>query len=409
MVIRILLVLLILNINLVQGQSYKKNNDTSLIQMAESNNTFALRLYKNIIQSKDKNLVFSPLSFSTAFSMLYAGSKKNTEKEIKNVFGFQENDSLKHHKLYGEFLNKLKKHQNGNLHIANALWLQKKYSFLLEYQRIIEQCYKSDIFSVDFSDVNTHKRINDWGKKNSKGILEKILQSYSTLFKVVINNIALFDAKWEKPFNASNTKNGIFYTQGTQVSVPFMQEDQNILYRNKDSIITLGLLYKEYVATMIILMPLSDAKMEFLEKNLDKYWNEQISKNLDTEKLISPRAAIQSTYALVRLPKFKIDTKLADPISTMIKMGVKDAFNDNADFSRITENKAGLQVQVLEHVCKMECDEAGTQIAAATSIAMVERGGSQLQVKIDRPFIFMIIDNESTNIMFMGKVNDPSK
>ncbi|KOY85414.1 hypothetical protein AD998_03930 [bacterium 336/3] len=399
---------LLFNVNLVYGQFYKENNDTSFIRIAESNNTFALSLYKNIIKENDKNIVFSPLSFSTAFSMLYAGSNKNTEKEIKSVFGFQENDSLKHHKAYGEFLNKLQKYQNENLHIANALWLQKKYSFLPSYQRIIEQYYKSNIFSVDFSDINTHKKINDWGKKNSKGILEKILQSYNPLFKVVINNIALFDAKWEKTFNTSNTKNDIFYTQDAQVSVPFMQENQDVLYRNKDSIITLGLFYKDYKATMIIMMPLKEKKMEHLEKNIEEYWK-KTSESFDNEKIMYMKSDLKFESALVRLPKFKINTKLADPISTMIKMGVREAFNDNADFSRITEKKAGLQVQVLEHICEMEFDETGTRIAAATSIALVERGGSRLQVKIDRPFIFIIVDNESTNVMFMGKVNNPSK
>ena len=77
-----------------------------------------------------------------------------------------------------------------------------------------------------------------------------------------------------------------------------------------------------------------------------------------------------------------------------------------ADLSGITGHK-GLFVSEAIHKAFVNVHEKGTEAAAATAVVLDESGGGEFRA--DHPFIFMIQDNETGSILFMGKVIDPTK
>jgi serpin B len=72
-----------------------------------------------------------------------------------------------------------------------------------------------------------------------------------------------------------------------------------------------------------------------------------------------------------------------------------------------------LFISKVVHQAYVDVDETGTTAAAATGVVMVCPMCLAVSVPViipfdvNRPFIFMIVDNTSNTVLFMGRVNDP--
>jgi serpin B len=107
----------------------------------------------------------------------------------------------------------------------------------------------------------------------------------------------------------------------------------------------------------------------------------------------------------LQIPKFEIEYEksLKDVLSAM-GMGV--AFTEFADFTGINR-QGNLQITEVKHKTYVKVDEEGTEAAAVTS---VEIGWVSVPIPftVDRPFLFVIHENHSGTILFMGKIVDPT-
>ena len=107
------------------------------------------------------------------------------------------------------------------------------------------------------------------------------------------------------------------------------------------------------------------------------------------------------------LPRFKLEwgQKLND-VLTSLGMGI--AFEPGvADFTEMYEG-GGVWISEVKHKSFIEVNEEGTEAAAATVVVMAESGEPMgLEIMINRPFLFMIRENVSGTILFIGKIVDP--
>ena len=105
----------------------------------------------------------------------------------------------------------------------------------------------------------------------------------------------------------------------------------------------------------------------------------------------------------VALPKFSFTSEfvLNDPL---IGMGMSDAFSPKADFSGIAP---GLSISLVKHKAFIEVNEKGSEAAATTAVVMTK--SMPLQFIANKPFIFLIRDNQSGSILFLGSVSNPTK
>ena len=99
----------------------------------------------------------------------------------------------------------------------------------------------------------------------------------------------------------------------------------------------------------------------------------------------------------------------------LVNMGMPTAFSDNADFTGMEDKPdEDLKIDQVIHQAFVEVNEEGTEAAAATAVIMVgiTSVGHAPKIPIfraDHPFIFIIQQKETGNILFLGKVNDPNK
>jgi serpin B len=357
-----------------------------------ANNQFALNFYSHVAQDKKSNVFFSPTSIFTAFAIVYEGAKGNTASEIKDVFGFDPDES-KRRSSFANMQNHLNMNQQNNtISLANALWVAENFSVLPEYADTVKTYYESEIKSVDFSSKEKGVDvINSWIDEKTHGKIEKIFEELDPATKLVITNAIYFKGMWEESFDKTKTTVGNFHVSSDNtVQVPMMESKTtfpNVAVNDLVKIVELP--YQGEKFSMLILLPKDVDGMDSLEESLS------------VDNLNKWKGELRKMQTKVHMPKFKLETEY-DLKSVLHDMGIYDAF-DNADFTGISNS--GLHIEKAVHKAFVEVNEEGTEAAAATGIAMLESG--PLEFTVDRPFIFIIQDNETGSILFIGKVVDP--
>lgn len=363
----------------------------------DGNNEFAFSLYHNL--SSDENLFYSPWSITSALALTYEGARGQTAEEIRDVFGYPENRSNMR-KSYGYLHNKYNTNKSSyKINTANSAWIQEEFGVLEEYKFILMNYYFSEVDNVDFAahPQRACDRINDWIEDNTDGKIKKLItkQDVNSLTKFVLANAIHFNGLWEKPFNETDTYDGTFQTPGGDVTASFMLQNGTFNYTSTSD---LKVLQKKYIgerASMLFVMPkdedLNDISGSLTYENLER-WRGNLT---------------ETSMEKVEIPKFNLSAKY-DLTETLQSMGMPTAFTGGANFEGI-DGRRDLFIQFVKHKAFVEVNEKGTEAAAATVVGVGKTGIGQKPTFIaDHPFLFIIQDDETGNILFMGRVNEPS-
>jgi serpin B len=366
--------------------------------IVEGNNQFAFDLLKQL-KDQNKNVFYSPYSISTALFMTAAGARKNTEKQMLDVL-HQTNNSLEYHKKFGETILKVGNKKNVELQIANSIWPQKGYNLKKEFINLLKTAYKSQIIECDFakSPNEEAKKINKWVEDKTKDKIKDIIRpdAIDASTKLVLANAIYFFGEWKTAFDTANTKEAAFTkNDGTIVNTKFMNAEYPMKYATDDIFKAVSIPYKNNEVSLYILLP----------NHIDSF-NVSL-KSLDIRRFVLLDKAMMDQKINLSLPKFNITSEfnLEDKLPSM---GMSDAFSSKADFSGMTGDSA-LRISKVIHKAFIEVSEKGTEAAATTVVIMSRDGGSHKPItfKADRPFIFMIKDNTTGQLLFVGILNDP--
>jgi len=371
--------------------------------VADSNNVFAFKLYQQV--KSDKNLFYSPFSISFALAMTYAGAKNETENQMRKTLHFTPNAEAFHvgfKKLYDSV--EADNTVGIQMNIANSLWLGKKYTFLGTYLNLVKANYHSELREVDFIEASARqqavKDINSWVEQKTNNKIKNILHDgdVDESTALVLVNAIYFNGKWQTAFRKEQTKQGDFNTNASsKTAALFMNSDSKTKYNYyaDDMLSAIELPYKQDKVSMVVILPNAIDGIDNLEKKLDYKYYSKIIKSFNKEDV------------QVSLPKFKTAAyfRLEDVLS---KMGMPVAFSPNADFSGM-DGSPDLCISHLIHKAYVDVSEEGTEAAAATAVVM-----ETCDVHIPKifcanhPFIFVIKDNNTGSILFMGKIMNPN-
>ncbi len=389
---RIFLIILgIVFFNLVGAQGIKSAVD--------SNNVFAFKLYANL--KGNHNLFYSPFSISSALAMTYAGAKGETEKQMSKTLHFNpKHDSLNSH--FEKIITTITADTaNGiQLSIANSLWAQNKFHFLNTYTDLIKQFYLSQVNNVDFADVKTRDEINGWVEKKTNNKITDLLPkgSINGNTKLVLVNALYFHGEWAAKFKTAFTTKDFFYRSSKDsVSADFMHMTEYNNYYEDSKFNVVEIPYKNNKASMLVFLPVNSSKMRTMQKDFTFKYYTQVINSLKNEKVS------------LSLPKFKV-TMNFDLSDTLKKMGMPLAFIAQADFSGMDGSK-DLFISKVLHKAYIAITEDGTEAAAATAVIKtigMAPPTPMKHFKADHPFMFIIKDNATGSILFMGQINNPA-
>jgi len=381
----------------------EKPDKASVGAVVKGNTVFALGMYQEL-SSKEGNLFFSPYSISSALGMTYAGARNNTEKEIKQVLHFPgEPGALC--RSFGELqegLNSVQKAGEIKLSIANAIWYEKSYTFLPSFINLVQNDYKSKVALADFvgNAEAERKVINTWVEKQTNDKIKNLIPMgiLNPLTRMVLVNAIYFKGDWESQFKEINTRELDFnVTASKKVKTKMMYQQGDFLLAEDENTQALEMTYKGDRLSMLVLLPKQKNEISELEKTLT------------AEKLNGLIAKLRDTKVQVTFPKFKVETGY-DLVPPFMKLGMKDAFAQRADFSGMDGTK-DLYISAIMHKAFVEVDEKGTEAAAATAVVMTLESVSfspPYKFNADHPFLFLIRDNVTGSILFMGRMVNPN-
>ncbi|MFH0827395.1 MAG: serpin family protein [Candidatus Omnitrophota bacterium] len=378
--------------------------------VVDANNQFAFELYARY-KSSEENIFFSPYSISSALAMAYEGAEGTTADEIQAVFHFPKDDSLRREE-FQRINNRInRKDKKYELHIANALWAQKDYLFLEEYFNLIENYYAGKVTNLDFVNETEKSRlsINNWVVEQTNNKIKGLIPSgvLGELTRLVLTNAIYFKGAWFEQFGRKYTKEEDFrVSPGNIVKVQMMSlSGEEFNYAETEQVQVLELPYDGKELSMLI----------FLPKNDDL---ESVEASLNAQKLSEWKNSLKRERVDVYLPKFKFENKYFIK-GTLKEMGMATAFTlgidfgGKADFSGMT-GKKDLNIDEVIHQSFIAVNEEGTEAAAVTAV-VIDVGAvwppQPREIKIfkaDHPFIFIIEEKKTGNILFLGRVSDPN-
>lgn len=368
----------------------KKIDEEFTKQMAD----FSLKLF-NESKKDDENSLVSPLSVMLALAMAANGGDGETLEQMQEMLGGTITLEELNKYLY-TYAKDLPNDAKASLEIANSIWFRNeegRLSVEKEFLQTNADYYMADAYSSEF-DVQTLKDINNWVKTNTKGLIDKILEEIGQNTIMYIINAIVFDAKWEIVYNKNDISTSNFNSiDGSVQNVEFMHSGEN---KYLEGLGATGFI-KPYLGgeySFVALLPDEDVSIKEFIKNLDgtKFLN--LLNNAKTETV--------DAY----LPKFEYDytVQMNAPLKTM---GMIDAFDGGkADFSRLGKSSRGnVFVSEVLHKTFISVDELGTKAGAVTKVEFDESAYIQTKiVKLDRPFLYAIIDNSTMLPVFIGTV-----
>jgi len=409
----------------MEKRAARKKTDEQIV--VEGNNKFALELYAKL-RGGEGNLFFSPYSISTALAMTYAGARGETAAQMAQTLRFPFDEDLVHDErgpdkprplmvhryrwesariaaAFGALQRGLKADsQNGGyeLTVANALWGQKGYGFLKTFLKLTEKNYGAGLKEVDFiaATESARKTINAWVEKKTRNKIKNLIPKgvLNRLTRLVLTNAIYFKGNWARQFKKDRTKDAPFtLAGGEKVDVPMMNQAADFNYMETEDFQGLELPYVDDELSMIILLPKQNNRPAEFEKTLT------------LKNLSQWLARLRKRKVIVSVPKFKMTSqfRLAEVLKSM---GMTDAFvPDVADFSGMN-GKRDLFISAVIHKAYVDVNEEGTEAAAATAVVVgvTSVGPTRIPVfRADHPFLFLIRDNHSSSILFIGRVMNP--
>ena len=375
-----------------------KQND----QLVEAYNQSGFALFGQLA-AKPGNLVISPYSIGTAMAMALEGARGKTQAEMARVLRqtLAGADMAAANQRLSATLTGKSAEQDATVAIANALHLTHGGANVADsYKQLLHEKFAAELFAN--SDLAA---INKWVSEKTNGKIEKILSKLDPRSVCVILNAVYFKGTWVTAFDKSRTAPAAFHLSKSEtVDVPMMHQSGKFRMQHGAGFDAIALPYQGGRLTMFILLP---------EELADRG---QAAIKLEENTVASTVAQLRNAQpkdVKLSMPKFKMAFG-ADLIPSFTQLGMRLAFDaDGADFSGITgsaQDSGRLHISQIQHRAVIDVGEAGTEAAAATAVEAAARSmvvGHTPEFKIDRPFLYLIADETSGAILFMGRMTDP--
>ncbi|XP_037679416.1 heparin cofactor 2 [Choloepus didactylus] len=369
------------------------------------NAKFAFHLYRALRDRADgaDNIFLAPVGISTAMGMLALGLGGRARAQVLSTLHFQDfvNASSKYevatiHNLFRKLTHRLFRRNFGyTLRAVNGLYVQRQLPILDDFKTKVREYYFAEAQPADFSDPAFILKANDHILKLTKGLIREALANTDPATRVMMLNCIYFKGSWVNQFPVERTHNHNFrLSEREVVRVPMMQAKGRFLAAG-DQELDCDVLQLEYAGgiSMLIAVPRKLAGMRALEAQLAPQVVERWQRSMTNRT------------REVFLPKFKLE-KNYNLVEALKSMGITALFDGSGDMAAISPQK--LAIDVFKHQGTITVNEEGTQAAAVTAVGFMPLS-TQVRFVADRPFLFLVYEQRTGCLLFLGRVADPTK
>ncbi|KAK2104689.1 Alpha-1-antichymotrypsin [Saguinus oedipus] len=375
-------------------------------RLASTHMDFAFSLYKQLaLNTPGKNVIFSPLSISTALAFLSLGARNSTLTELLQglKFNLTETSEAEIHQSFQHLLSALNQSSDDlHLHMGNAMFIKEQFNLLDRFMEDAKSLYGAKGFVTDFQDSEAAKKlINGYVEKGTQGKIRDLIKDLDKQTIMVLVNYIFFKAKWKTPFDPRDTFESRFYfSKRNWVKVLMMSLEDLATPYLRDEELSCTVLELPYTgnASALFILPDRD-KMEEVEAMLLpetlKRWRDSL-KIRRIDELYLPKFSISGDYNVEHI---------------LPQLGIEEVFTNKADLSGITGAR-NLQVSQVVHKAVLDVFEEGTEASAATGIKIIPlsaKVGPKTVVRFNMPFLVIIARTDTPSILFMSKVTNPKQ
>ena len=354
---------------------------------------FSLRLFQNCLQDGENTLV-SPLSVLSALGMTANGADGDTLAQMEATFGLTTEEMNRY--LYA-YTHDLPQGEKYKLSPANAIWFRDREGLFFEedFLQTNADWYDAGLYRAPFDD-STLKEINEWVETKTDGMIKDILDEIPRDAIMYLVNALAFDAEWETIYNESQIRDGIFTaTDGKKQETELMYSEE-YCYMDDGNATGFVKYYADRAYAFVALLPNENVSLE------------EYAASLTGEHLDQLFAGSQNIMVNAAIPKFQCEfsTEMGEVLKSM---GMTDAFNSSlAVFSRLGHSDQGnIYISRVLHKTYIAVDEKGTKAGAATVVEAQDEAAPLIikSVRLDRPFVYMLIDCRDNLPVFIGALN----
>ena len=362
--------------------------------LVKRNNNFALNLFSEM-KGVGSNVV-SPMSVTYLMAMLANGAEASTREEIMDAIGAKDFDIDEMNAFYAYLIRRAKTaDKQTTLNIANYIALNKEFKLKKEFASTIADSYQGAVESLDFTNPESTKRINGWCSEHTNNMIPTIIDQVEPSAVAYILNAIYFNGTWTDKFDKNNTKKEQFngYTRDIMY-VDMMHRNAKYYYTSNDVYSAVTLPYGSGAYSMTVILP-----------NEGKFITD-LTRTLNADTIASLRRNMEECLVDLKLPRFTTEMKL--PLKGIVaKLGAPSMFDaTRADFSSFANGN--VYVSEMLQKAKIEVSEEGTKAAAVTMgmvklTSMRPQEPRRVDFHCDRPYVYMIQDNYTGAILFMGQ------
>jgi serpin B len=374
------------------------------IQMNQEGKDFSMQFFATIYDEhkSDENIVFSPLSLNMALAMVWNGTNGETKQAIQKATGMSDYPA----EAVNTYFKKLNEALTNadpkvRLALANSIWYDLKLNVKPAFINTNQEYYDAEVRSLDFKSPEAPGFINQWCSDHTNGLIKEMIMFIPSNTCMYLLNALYFKGEWSDHFGFPKleTKDVSFQkADGSWIPVKMMSQSNQLDYYKDEHLAFVSLPYGNGAFSMYFLLPQrSDSFNEMLSQlKQPDYWNQCL-------------AAKQSTEIDIFIPRFKIAYEFQPNLNESLqRAGMGIAFTGAADFSGIADDP--LAISEVKQKIYIDVNEEGTEAAAVTSVAIERTSINPNQkptFRADRPFLFVIRENSTGTILFMGKIGEP--
>ncbi|HMO41281.1 MAG TPA: serpin family protein, partial [Saprospiraceae bacterium] len=366
--------------------------------LTKDQNVFGFDLFQELHAAEPTDNIFiSPMSISTALAMALNGAASQTYTDMQGAMRVSDWEQNRLNAAYRSLLEVVPNlDPKVQLQIANSIWYRDTYVVRQEFLDVNRTFFNSQVSALDFNSPAAKATINKWVNDQTKGLIKDIVNDISPETVMFIINAIYFKGTWRHQFDTKKTNQQPFFlADGTQKNVDMMLLPKvSLPVFSDDRLTAIDLPYGDSIFSMTILLPNEGYSMDALVASLSatnwRVWLDNLSD--------SPRMTF-------RMPKFKMEyEQLLNRALTDMGMGIAFA-PQQANFTNIAKDE-DLHISAVRHKAFVEIDEKGTEAAAVTSIEF-ETTSLPPEIIVNRPFVFVIRDNKTNSVLFIGKMMQP--
>jgi serpin B len=382
-----------------------------LTQAGQDSRDFALAMYAQSASGSDGDVFISPYSISVALAMTYAGARAETRSEMMSAlhFGLPEPQLHAAWNATGRALESradqlVSEESTGEglqLDITNAVFMLQGFRPLEPFLDTLAQHYGAGIYAAKGDPEKIRVSINDWTAERTHDRIQDLLPPMSLDAAVlVLLNAIYFKASWLTPFDVAATRPGTFHAPTGDVMADMMHASVE-QYAEGDGYQAVTLPYISPDVEMFVILP-ADGRLAEVEAGFDRAFFDRVHSEL------SGGYEVDLTF-----PRFTIDGETVSLTGALQALGMHHAFGEGgADLSGIGGDPGDLFISGVFHQAFIAVDEKGTEAAAATAVVVSVTSApppkTPVSVVVDRPCLFAIYDKPTGQILFVGRLTDPT-